>query len=138
MRACSAVACVSYCAFIISAVAESMPTPTNVFNRTIISNGGGYTITVTSAQTIQLNELLGIIVDVTPKRNRTHPLTLLVDARMPEHNHGMETTPMIKTIGNNRFEVAGLLFHMPGRWQMHFDVYDGRYAERGQFDIEVR
>jgi hypothetical protein len=45
-----------------------------------------------------------------------------VDATMPEHRHGMNYRPSLKSQGAGRWRVEGLLFHMPGRWQLRLDV----------------
>ena len=48
-----------------------------------------------------------------------------VDATMPEHQHGMNYRPSFKRLGNatdGRWRAEGLLFHMPGRWDLRFDV----------------
>jgi hypothetical protein len=46
--------------------------------------------------------------------------TLVVDAQMPEHRHGMNYKPVVTKIGPNRWKADGLLLHMPGRWEFHF------------------
>ena len=45
-----------------------------------------------------------------------------VDATMPEHRHGMNYRAAVTTTGPGRFRAEGLLFHMPGRWDLSFDV----------------
>ena len=50
------------------------------------------------------------------------PESLKVDATMPEHKHGMNYAPTIKSLGDGRYRVDGLLFHMPGSWEIAFDV----------------
>jgi hypothetical protein len=45
-----------------------------------------------------------------------------VDAVMPEHRHGMNYRPSLKPLGNGHWRVEGLLFHMPGAWQLRLDV----------------
>jgi hypothetical protein len=63
------------------------------------------------------------------------PRGLRVDAQMPEHRHGMNYRPTVTTAGDGRYLAEGLLFHMPGRWQLRFDVErDGR-TERLATDI---
>jgi hypothetical protein len=52
---------------------------------------------------------------------------LRVDAQMPEHRHGMNYRARVVAMGDGRYVAEGLLFHMPGRWQLLFDVErDGR------------
>jgi YtkA-like len=48
-----------------------------------------------------------------------------VEATMPEHKHGMNYAPTLRTTGNGRYRVEGLLFHMPGNWEVAFDVRPG-------------
>jgi hypothetical protein len=60
---------------------------------------------------------------------------LRVDADMPEHRHGMNYRARVSAAGDGRYIAEGLLFHMPGRWQLLFDVErDGR-AERLTTDL---
>lgn len=58
------------------------------------------------------------------------PGQLAVDAHMPEHRHGMNYRPTVKSGGAGRFQAEGFMFHMPGRWEYLFDVGDGGKAER--------
>ncbi|MGH7307367.1 MAG: hypothetical protein ACREK6_01595 [Candidatus Rokuibacteriota bacterium] len=60
---------------------------------------------------------------------------LRVDAQMPEHRHGMNYRARVLAAGDGRYVAEGLLFHMPGRWQLLFDVErDGR-TERLATDV---
>jgi hypothetical protein len=56
---------------------------------------------------------------------------LSVDAAMPEHGHGMNRVPRIEA-GDGHFRAEGLLFHMPGKWELYFDVTQGAVTERAQ------
>ena len=47
---------------------------------------------------------------------------LRVDARMPEHRHGMNYRPSITPLGQGRWRAEGLLWHMSGRWDLWLDV----------------
>ena len=50
-----------------------------------------------------------------------------LDADMPEHRHGMNYRPSLVARGPGRYVAEGLMFHMPGRWRLLFDVErDGR------------
>ena len=65
------------------------------------------------------------------------PTRLRVDAVMPEHRHGMNYRPTVVKGGDGVYAAEGMLFHMPGRWQLLFDVErDGR-VERLSADIEL-
>lgn len=54
---------------------------------------------------------------------------IAVDAYMPEHGHGMNYQPVVTKSGD-RFHAEGLMFHMPGRWELKFDVQSAAASER--------
>jgi YtkA-like len=50
-----------------------------------------------------------------------------VDADMPAHRHGMNYRAAVSALGPGVYRAQGLMFHMPGRWRLIFDVaLDGR------------
>ena len=63
--------------------------------------------------------------------------TVRVDAQMPEHRHGMNYRPRVSARGNGLYVAEGLLFHMPGRWQLLFDVERGGRTERLEAEIDL-
>lgn len=62
---------------------------------------------------------------------------LAVDALMPNHLHGMNYRPRVSAQGDGRYVAEGLLFHMPGRWRLLFDVEVPSGSERMWQDIEL-
>jgi len=62
-------------------------------------------------------------------------VALSVDAAMPEHGHGMNRVPVVTASGDGGFAVEGLLLHMPGRWELYFDVTQGALTERAQTEV---
>lgn len=44
-------------------------------------------------------------------------LSLVADAWMPSHGHGMNTTPTTTGSGES-WQTDGMLFHMPGDWEL--------------------
>ncbi len=50
------------------------------------------------------------------------PQAVRVDANMPDHKHGMNYRPGVTPNGAGTYRAEGLLFHMPGRWDLTFDV----------------
>ena len=45
-----------------------------------------------------------------------------VDADMPAHRHGMNYRATVATLSPGVYRARGLLFHMPGRWRVTFDL----------------
>ena len=65
------------------------------------------------------------------------PTGLRIDALMPEHRHGMNYRPTVVKSGDGVYVAEGMLFHMPGLWQLLFDVErDGR-VERLSTEVEL-
>lgn len=60
-----------------------------------------------------------------------------IDAIMPAHQHGMNYTPEIEALGNGRFKVSNMVFHMPGEWQITLKSNSGDEADSYHFDVSV-
>jgi len=63
---------------------------------------------------------------------------LRVDAWMPAHRHGMNYAPKVSAQGGGRYAAEGLVFHMPGRWQIVVDARVGETSERATVDVVLR
>ena len=59
---------------------------------------------------------------------------LYVNATMPTHGHGMETTTEVTQTGG-LYIVEGMLFHMAGEWELTFAVSDGETVENASFQV---
>lgn len=35
------------------------------------------------------------------------------------------------------WKAEGLVFHMPGRWELYIDITDGGVTERAQLDVDL-
>jgi hypothetical protein len=53
-----------------------------------------------------------------------------VDARMPEHRHGMNYRPTITATGEGRYRAEGLMLHMAGKWELVFELRDKDSVQR--------
>ena len=85
---------------------------------------------------IPVGEPFAVEVIVEGDSERLENAEILVDAEMPHHGHGMNFIPVIT--GTPELWVAqGLLFHMPGRWELSVDVMEGGRMERVQWTVEV-
>ena len=58
------------------------------------------------------------------------PTQVRVDARMPEHGHGMGYRTSLQHLGAGRWRAEGLMLHMTGRWELNFELGQGPLAER--------
>jgi hypothetical protein len=86
---------------------------------------------------IEVSEPFALVVNVCTRRGGPAEL-LAVDANIPEHRHGMNYRAAIVAKGDGRFRAEGLLFHMPGRWEITFDVRAGDDSERLTHDIILK
>ncbi len=57
--------------------------------------------------------------------------------RMPEHRHGMTRRPVIVRRADGSFTITGMLFHMPGYWEIHFDITREGETERAQLEVDL-
>ncbi len=57
-----------------------------------------------------------------PREGAAPPAEVRVDASMPEHKHGMNYRPSVTPQGAGRYRAEGLMFHMPGRWELVFEL----------------
>jgi hypothetical protein len=81
---------------------------------------------------------MDVLVRLHPSGEQVGPeVSLKVDAAMPAHNHGMTTQPHVTRGQGGWFHVDGMMFHMPGHWEIYFDVVEGAVSERAIFEIEM-
>jgi hypothetical protein len=50
----------------------------------------------------------------------------------------MNYRPTVTTAGAGRFRAEGLMFHMPGAWELTFDVVAADGTERVRVPYELR
>lgn len=63
---------------------------------------------------------------------------LRVDADMPAHRHGMNYRVKLTPLGAGRYHAEGLLFHMPGRWRLIFDMVTADGPLRLTHEVDVQ
>jgi hypothetical protein len=86
---------------------------------------------------LPLGEFFGVTVSAC-HRSGARLTTMKIDATMPAHRHGMNYLPTVAAEGGGRFLARGLLFHMPGRWELAFDLAtdDARETLRASVDLK--
>lgn len=70
-------------------------------------------------QPIPLNDWFAVDVELTPAGSGR---ILGIQAQMPAHRHGMNVRPELSTPGPGKLRADGLLWHMPGDWELAVDV----------------
>ena len=115
--------------------ASPQPTPRVL---EVESNDGTYLVSYRIVpEDFEVGDLFGVEVEV--RRADGEPVTasLAVDARMPEHGHGMNREPLVEAGGEGRFSATNLMFHMPGYWELYLDLTRGAVTERAQAPLEL-
>lgn len=97
------------------------PTPTDVLGETTVN---GTTIRMTSEAPLRVG-YSAIAVDA-QRQDGTQPQKITVRTLMPSHGHGCPVTkPIDGPMYGDRYR-CGIIFGMPGSWQLHTTV---RYSE---------
>ena len=119
---------------------ESTPQSDLIGARSLESNGGSYTLSYScKPDPIPLNEPFDLRFRIVPRQAlENETLSLAVEAQMPEHFHGMNRKPDIRPLGDGTFVASGMLFHMPGHWQIHIDITRRGITERAQCDLSLK
>lgn len=87
-----------------------------------------------------LGRHFGLDIVVCAPAGQPLPATLVVDADMPAHRHGMNYRASVTALGEGRFRADGLMFHMAGRWRILFDLPGsaGAPARRISHEVNLR
>jgi hypothetical protein len=56
---------------------------------------------------------------------------------MRAHGHGLPTRPLVKELDVGRYIVRGLMFSMPGSWELQFDIEVDEYADQVRLDFII-
>ena len=59
----------------------------------------------------------------TPDGQPVRPTRLVFGGGMPQHQHGFMSAPRVtRSLGDGRFLVEGVKFHMSGRWRLEVEL----------------
>lgn len=104
---------------------SGLPGPTKTVD------GTRYTVVYkTVPEPVKVGTHFAVDFAVCPRVPADVPRTVRVDANMPAHRHGMNYRPVVTPKSAELFRAEGLLFHMPGQWELTFDVDSGGRIER--------
>tara|TARA_R110000787_G_scaffold116367_2_gene226555 strand:+ start:248 stop:730 length:483 start_codon:yes stop_codon:yes gene_type:complete len=121
-----------------SPVAAAEPCPAHDFGdgTTTLSKDGATVIYRTVPAEIAVGQPFSVEA-VACRDDKTAATAIRLDAGMPAHGHGMNYAPSERKLGPGHSAFDGLVFHMPGRWQMTFDVYEGERRTRLDHAVTV-
>ena len=99
---------------------------------------GNFTVTIQpGGGSITRSQHFSLEVILEPSAEAGSPNSVLVDADMPSHGHGMNTKPEMTHEGGNRYRASGMLFHMAGEWSITVEISVGRTQERAYFPVSI-
>ena len=83
---------------------------------------------------ITVGKHFSIVMLVCPHAGVTAPASVVLDATMPEHRHGMNYKPRVTfEYGGRqgyRYRAEGMMFHMGGIWELKIEVRAGGGTDR--------
>ena len=92
------------------------------------SKRGLYRVSIVSSiEPIEINRIHEWVVHIeTVDGEPVERATLTVVGGMPEHDHGLPTSPRVTAeLGNGDYRVQGMRFHMAGEWLIAIAIEDG-------------
>jgi hypothetical protein len=92
---------------------------------------------ISKAQRIPMARHFALDVQLCAKGGVSGAHLTKADASMPAHKHGMNYRPTIKPLGDGRFRIDGMMFHMAGQWQLAFEVQAGKEIIRFTHDVQA-
>jgi hypothetical protein len=73
---------------------------------------------------IPVGDLFALQIEVYGSNDASQPLegatVAEIGARMPKHDHGMNTEPVVEKQSPGAYRVEGMKFHMPGTEEAHW------------------
>jgi hypothetical protein len=107
--------------------------------RTDTTDGGTWSVTYTpDSDPIPMTDNFKLYVSISDIETSEFVSGAEVNASasMPEHNHGMNTTPVVTELENGQYEVAGMQFHMSGHWRIDLEINAMDKTEEIEFHVD--
>jgi hypothetical protein len=108
------------------------------YSTTRESDNGLFRVSYTpSTETIPVNEMHEWTLHVENADGApVEDATITVDGDMPEHGHGLPTSPRVtRNLGNGDYLVEGLKFQMGGWWLMDFTITANGQTDAVHFNM---
>ena len=105
-----------------------------------VTEPNGFVVSVYSTlKPIAINRMHSWIVHINDRYgDPVDDAEIHVDAGMPEHNHGLPTTPQVtQRLGNGEYLLEGMRFHMNGWWQIAISFSVNNDEDSVVFDLHL-
>lgn len=105
-----------------------------------LSDGGLYQVSWRSdSDSVPLNQIHTWTLTVeTADGQPVENATILVDGGMPQHGHGLPTSPQVtEYLGNGEYRVEGLRFQMTGFWEVKFNISANGQSDSITFNLTL-
>jgi hypothetical protein len=77
-----------------------------------------------------------VLTLTTPDNKPVEGATIAVDGGMPQHGHGLPTSPqMTSYLGDGRYRIEGVKFNMAGWWELKFAISAPPGDDRVTFNL---
>ena len=127
---------VAFGAFVAAPVAGP-PKPEIDQSRSRTTTNGLYVAVIEPEAEIKQGEMHSWILTVkTPDGKPVDNAGISVDGGMPDHNHGLPTSPqMTEQLGEGRYRIEGMKFSMSGWWELRFDISAAQGSDTATFNL---
>lgn len=131
-------ACVLAACMALNAPALAQSDPCSGKDSSHTARAGPYTVHFRVSPALAVARHFTLLFAVCDSRGATKPESVAIEATMPAHGHGMNYRPNVVALGNGRYRAEGLMFHMPGEWELTFIVQEGGKSERISHRLVLR
>jgi len=111
------------------------------YSTTRLSDKGLFNVSYTaSTGTVPINQIHQWTLHVeTADGQPVEGATISVDGDMPQHGHGLATSPRVtKYLGNGDYLVDGMKFQMGGWWLMDFTIEANGQSDAVHFNMLLK
>lgn len=101
------------------------------------SEQGLFRVSYTPESDVRINQIGSWVLQVETADGRpVENAQILVAGDMPQHGHGLPTQPQVtEYLGQGKYRVEGLKFHMPGFWIVEFNIAAGGQSDSVTFNL---
>jgi hypothetical protein len=97
-----------------------------------------YEATIEPVQPLRTRRMQTVKLAITREGVPVDNATITVDGGMPEHGHGLPTTPRVtRSLGGGVYQVDGVRFNMGGWWELKFRIASAAGADSVTFNLDL-